>query len=103
MLASMGASFAPKDPLVTSGAALAIPALADVSKTLKKAGNTNALPSASRPNQKITVSPSFSITVHGDVKDPRELIDKLMPDIERRLTETAQQVARRDMTDHPVF
>jgi TP901 family phage tail tape measure protein len=103
MLTSMGASFAPKDPLLTSGAGLAVPALADVSKTLKKAGNTNGLPSGSRPNQKITVSPSFSITVHGDVKDPRELIDKLMPDIERRLTETAQQVARRDMTDQPVF
>lgn len=103
MLASMGASFAPKDPLIASSAALAIPALADVSKSLKKAGNNNALPSGSRPNQKITVSPSFSITVHGDVKDPRELIDKLMPDIERRLTETAQQVARRDMTDQPVF
>lgn len=103
MLASMGASFAPKDPLITSGAGLAVPALADVSNTLKKAGNTNGLPSGSRPNQKITVSPSFSITVHGDVKDPRELIDKLMPDIERRLTETAQQVARRDMTDQPVF
>lgn len=103
MLASMGASFAPKDPRITSSAALAVPALADVSKSLKKAGNNNALPSGSRPNQKITVSPSFSITVHGDVKDPRELIDKLMPDIERRLTETAQQVARRDMTDQPVF
>lgn len=103
MLTSMGASFAPKDPRITSSAALAVPALADVSKSLKKAGNNNALPSASRPNQKITVSPSFSITVHGDVKDPRELIDKLMPDIERRLTETAQQVARRDMTDQPVF
>jgi phage tail tape-measure protein len=103
MLTSMGASFAPKDPRITSSAALAVPALADVSKSLKKAGNNNALPSASRPNQKITVSPSFSITVHGDVKDPRELIDKLMPDIERRLTETAQQVARRDMMDQPVF
>ncbi len=103
MLTSMGASFAPKDPRITSSAALAVPALADVSKSLKKAGNNNALPSGSRPNQKITVSPSFSITVHGDVKDPRELIDKLMPDIERRLTETAQQVARRDMTDQPVF
>jgi TP901 family phage tail tape measure protein len=103
MLTSMGASFAPKEPLITSGAGLAVPALADISKTLKKAGNTNGLPSGSRPNQKITVSPSFSITVHGDVKDPRELIDKLMPDIERRLTETAQQVARRDMTDQPVF
>jgi TP901 family phage tail tape measure protein len=103
MLTSMGASFAPKDPRITSSGALAVPALEDVSKSLKKAGNNNALPSGSRPNQKITVSPSFSITVHGDVKDPRELIDKLMPDIERRLTETAQQVARRDMTDQPVF
>jgi TP901 family phage tail tape measure protein len=103
MLTSMGASFAPKDPRITSSAGLAVPALADVSKSLKKAGINNALPSGSRPNQKITVSPSFSITVHGDVKDPRELIDKLMPDIERRLTETAQQVARRDMTDQPVF
>jgi phage shock protein A len=41
--------------------------------------------------------------VQGDAKDPRELVNQMMPEIERRLTETAQQVARRDMTDAPVF
>jgi TP901 family phage tail tape measure protein len=60
-------------------------------------------PEQAKVDQKITLSPSFSIIVQGDAKDPRELLNQMMPEIERRLSDLSQQVARRDMTDAPVF
>lgn len=60
-------------------------------------------PVPAKVDQNITLSPQFNITVQGDAKDPRELVNQMMPEIERRMSETAQQVARRDMTDVPVF
>ena len=53
--------------------------------------------------QKNTFAPVFHIKVEGDVKDPRRLVNELMPEIERRLTDMAQQVKRRDMSDEPVY
>lgn len=109
-LSSMGASFAPGAPLVMRNAS----APDEVAKTLResdaKSGDTLAAavkevvkPAAPKVDQNITLSPMFNITVQGDAKDPRELVNQMMPEIERRMSETAQQVARRDMTDLPVF
>lgn len=116
-LASMAASFGPTGPLVTRNAAAStMPGLAEVSNSLKAADSKAPAatlaavakaapekPPAPKVEQKITLSPSFSITVQGDVKDPRELVAQLMPEIERSLASTAQQVARRTMSDEPTF
>jgi hypothetical protein len=111
-LASMAASFGPSGSLVMRNRlapdevskSLQEPNLASSAKTFAAAvqdvSSKRALP---KVDQRITVSPRFSIMVQGDAKDPRELVNQMMPEIERRLTETAQQVARRDMTDAPVF
>ncbi|NBB09533.1 phage tail tape measure protein [Pseudomonas sp. SLFW] len=103
-------------PASTPSVAARIPGLNDVSRSFieadkkapvsllaKAAEAPSARPVQPKQDQKITLSPSFSITVQGDAKDPRELLNQMMPEIERRLTETAQQVARRTMTDEPVF
>jgi hypothetical protein len=58
---------------------------------------------APKLEQKNTFAPVFHIKVEGDVKDPRRLVNELMPEIERRLTDMAQQVKRRDMSDEPVY
>lgn len=110
-LASMGASFAPGAPLVTRNA----PALDEVSKSLRESGDKSSAPlvaalkavpakgEAPKVDQKITLSPTFAITVQGDAKDPQALLNQMMPEIQRRLNEQAQQVARRDMTDDTFF
>ncbi|MFK7700171.1 phage tail tape measure protein [Pseudomonas caspiana] len=115
-LASMGSSFGPNGPLVTRNASSAMPGLADVSSALKAADTKTPVatlaaaakavpekPAAPKIDQKITLSPTFSIIVQGDAKDPAALVNQMMPEIERRLATTAQQVARRDMSDQPVF
>ncbi|HEY0288571.1 MAG TPA: phage tail tape measure protein [Pseudomonas sp.] len=53
--------------------------------------------------QSNTFSPSFNIVVQGDAKDPRELVNQMMPEIERHLAGLAQQTARREMSDQPTF
>ncbi|MDG6400636.1 phage tail tape measure protein [Pseudomonas quasicaspiana] len=115
-LASMGSSFGPKGPLVTRNASSAMPGLADVSSALKAADTKTPVatlaaaakavpekPAAPKIDQKITLSPTFTITVQGDAKNPAALLNQMMPEIERRLATTAQQVARRDMSDQLVF
>jgi phage tail tape-measure protein len=109
-LASMGAAFAPGAPLVTRNAS----APDEVAKALRDSGSNASAPlvaalkdapakAAPKVDQKITLSPTFSITVQGDAKDPQALLNQMMPEIQRRLNEQAQQVARRDMTDDTFF
>ena len=110
-LASMGASFVPGAPLVTRNAS----APDEVAKALRESDSKGSAPLvaalkevpaktvAPKVDQKITLSPTFSITVQGDAKDPQALLNQMMPEIQRRLNEQAQQVARRDMTDEPIF
>jgi TP901 family phage tail tape measure protein len=115
-LASMGASFESGVPLVTRTASSSMPGMNDVARSLREAdarASTSALTAAVKPSppkqeapkidQKITLSPTFTITVQGDAKDPQALLNQMMPEIERRLTETAQQAARRNMTDEPII
>jgi phage tail tape-measure protein len=115
-LESIATSFSPTGPLVTRHASSAMPGLADVSNSLKAADRglpevTLAAAAKTPPqkraapkiDQKITLSPTFHILVQGDAKDPRELVAQMMPEIERNLANSAQQIARRNMTDEPVF
>jgi TP901 family phage tail tape measure protein len=115
-LATMGASFGPGTPYMTRTASSSMPGMNDVVRAFRDAdakASTTVLataakaapsnPAAPKVEQKITLSPSFSIHVQGDAKDPQLLLNQMMPEIERRLAETAQQVARRNMTDETVF
>jgi phage tail tape-measure protein len=59
-------------------------------------------PAAAPPaklEQTNTFSPVFQITVQGDAKDPQQLVNQMMPEIQRRFDEMAQQTARRSMSD----
>jgi TP901 family phage tail tape measure protein len=47
-------------------------------------------------------SPQVHIQVQGDAKDPREMAQQLMPEIERTLRSLAQQNERRSMVDAPL-
>lgn len=102
---------------VTDNATASAPNLDEVSKSLSAAdtkASTATLVQAVKdgPEEKkqppkleqtITLSPSISVVVQGDAKDPRELVNQMMPEIQRQLTELGQQVARREMTDQTVF
>lgn len=114
-LASMGASFGPPAGGVVTRHDMATPALDSVAKSLAEGGRSDATlaalvkpvpapekPTAAKVEQSISLAPQFSLVVQGDVKDPNELLNKLMPEIQRRLSELGQQVARRDMTDDPL-
>jgi hypothetical protein len=88
-LASIGKSFGPGPDLVS---------VASPSLPLKEKSRQ-----APKVEQKNTFAPVFHIKVDGDVKDPQRLVTELMPEIERRLADMAQQVKRRDMSDEPVY
>lgn len=55
--------------------------------------------SPAKLEQTNTFSPVFQITVQGDAKDPQQLVNQMMPEIQRRLDDLAQQAARRSMSD----
>lgn len=115
-LASVGASFGSGVPLVTRTASSSMPGMNEVARSLRESdagASASTLTAAAKTSpqkqdapkidQKITLSPTFTITVQGDAKDPQALLNKMMPEIERRLAETAQQAARRNMTDEPII
>jgi TP901 family phage tail tape measure protein len=52
-----------------------------------------------RVEQSNTFAPVFQINVHGDVKDPQQLINQLMPEIQRKLDDQARLTSRRSMSD----
>ncbi|KAB0494025.1 phage tail tape measure protein [Pseudomonas vancouverensis] len=49
--------------------------------------------------QKIEINAPLTLTVQGDVKDPDELLRKLMPQIELKLRDVAQQLSGRTLYD----
>lgn len=85
------ASAAP--PILPAGAAEAL----GTASALAKA------PPAPPPqvDQRFEFAPRITLTVHGDVKDPRQLATELMPHLRRQFDEYAAQQQRAAMSDRP--
>jgi hypothetical protein len=49
--------------------------------------------------QNVQISPTISLVVQGDAKDPQGIIDRLMPELERRLRDIGRQAGRSSMYD----
>lgn len=73
--------------------------IAAMMKPLQKAAEAPTAPA--KIEQSLTFSPAFHIAVAGDVKDPRALVNEMMPEIQRRFEEMSQQANRRSMSDEP--
>lgn len=58
-------------------------------------------PEPPKVDQQFTFSPSLSVTVNGDVKDPGRLASELMPHIQQKLEEFSRQAASRQLLDVP--
>ena len=66
---------------------------------LTPAKTESAVAQPAKLEQTNTFSPVIQITVQGDAKDPQQLANQLMPEIQRLLDDRAQQTARRSMSD----
>lgn len=51
--------------------------------------------------QAFSFSPQVQLTVQGDVKDPQQLIDQLMPRLQQQMRDYAEEQQRRQMFDAP--
>lgn len=109
-LAQFGAMYAPGD-VTRNGQGLA-----SATESLQRAAGpaplslladaAKAPPAAVEPRkveQTITLSPAFNFTIQGDVRDPRRIVAELMPEIELRLRDVAQQAGRSSMYDEPAL
>lgn len=77
----------------TSPAPAAAPALAKAVEASK--------PAPPSVDQQFTFSPTVTVTVQGDVKDPAQLASELAPHLRLQFEDFARQVAARQMTDTP--
>lgn len=88
------------------------PALGDVSRSLSVAPAAVAAPAVlsaaavaktdpPRIDQQWTFSPSTQVTVQGDVKDPRQLAQELMPHMRQMFDDFSREQTRRNLFDAP--
>ncbi|MDE2203671.1 MAG: phage tail protein, partial [Burkholderiaceae bacterium] len=61
----------------------------------------NAPPPRLQVDQRFEFAPKIDLTVNGDVKDPRQLAEELMPHLRRQFDEYAAQQRRAAMSDRP--
>lgn len=101
----------PSGPLIPK-APVAGPALGDVARSLAVAPaavvapallNAAAVvkPEPARIDQQWTFSPTMPVTVKGDVKDPRQLAQELMPYMQQMFQDFSREQARRNLFDAP--
>lgn len=87
-----------------------VPALGDVARSfemskaspqtlLTVAQAAPAAPPAPAPAPNVQLSPSVSLVVQGDAKDPDSILDKLMPRLEQMMRDVARQAGRSSMYD----
>lgn len=99
-------------PLMLKAPSAPGPALGDVSRSLSVAPIAVAAPavlsaaaaSKSEPpriDQQWTFSPSTQVTVQGDVKDPRQLAQELMPHMRQMFDDFSREQTRRNLFDAP--
>lgn len=101
----------PSGPLIPK-APVTGPALGDVSRSLAVAPaavvapallNAAAVvkPEPARIDQQWTFSPTMPVTVKGDVKEPRQLAQELMPYMRQMFEDFSREQARRNLFDAP--
>ncbi|KJK02316.1 tail length determination protein [Burkholderiaceae bacterium 26] len=80
-------------PVLPAGAAEALGTVSALAKA----------PPAAPPqvDQRFEFAPRIALTVHGDVKDPRQLAEELMPHLRRQFDDYAAQQRRAAMSDRP--
>lgn len=99
-------------PLMLRAPAAPGPALGDVSRSLASApaaavapallsAAVAAKPEPARVDQQWTFSPHMPVTVQGDVKDPRQLVQEMMPHMRQLFEEFSREQARRSLFDAP--
>lgn len=99
-------------PLMLKAPAAPGPALGDVSRSLSVAPAAVAAPAVlsaaavaktdpPRIDQQWTFSPSTQVTVQGDVKDPRQLAQELMPHMRQMFDDFSREQTRRNLFDAP--
>lgn len=79
--------------LATAPSAAAVPALLSTGAVAK--------PEPARVEQAWTFSPTMPVTVQGDVKDPRQLAQEMMPYMRQLFEEFSREQARRNLFDAP--
>ena len=88
------------------------PVLGDVSRSLATAPSASAVPALlsaaavakpdpARVDQTWTFAPTMPVTVQGDVKDPRQLAQEMMPYMRQLFEEFSREQARRNLFDAP--
>lgn len=99
-------------PLMLRAPAALGPALGDVSRSLASAptaavapavlsAGVSAKPEPPRIDQQWQFSPTVGVTVQGDVKDPRQLAQEMMPHMRQLFEEFSREQARRNLFDAP--
>ena len=102
----------PSGPLMLKVPATPGPAPGDVSRSLAVTPAAAATPAVLnavsaakseplRVDQQWTFSPSTQVTVQGDVKDPRQLAQDLMPRLRQMFEDFSREQARRNLFDAP--
>jgi len=79
--------------LATGPSPAAVPALLSAGAAAK--------PAPARVEQAWTFSPTMPVTVQGDVKDPRQLAQEMMPYMRQLFEEFSREQARRNLFDAP--
>lgn len=79
--------------LAVAPAAVVAPALLNAAAVVK--------PEPARIDQQWTFSPTMPVTVKGDVKDPRQLAQELMPYMRQMFEDFSREQARRSLFDAP--
>lgn len=79
--------------LATAPSAAAVPALLSAGAAVK--------PEPARVDQTWTFAPTMPVTVQGDVKDPRQLVQEMMPHLRQLFEEFSREQGRRNLFDAP--
>lgn len=99
-------------PLMLKAPVTEGPSLGDVSRSLADAPSTVPVakllsagpavkPEPTRVDQQWTFAPTMPVTVQGDVKDPRQLAQSLMPYMRQMFEDFSREQTRRNLFDAP--
>ena len=104
----------PKGPLMLKAPGQSGPAMGDVARSLAVAASGEATPAllsaklGAKPqpqpakiDQRWTFAPTMPVTVQGDVKDPRQLAQAMMPYLRQLFEDFSREQARRSLFDAP--
>lgn len=101
-----GADMPAKGPLAGQGVGAVVRSMdsapaTPVMATLMAPSVSTTPPTPSKVDQQFTFAPAPVITVQGDVKDPAQLAQELMPYLRRQFEDFARQARDRQLFDAP--